>query len=410
MAPNPPKVVQIAHFKAHFAPKLAQILWSFTRAAFALVLAQAALLPGANAFSVMQSVQDSQEAPARQVRLRDISSFEGVRDNLLIGYGLVAGLKRTGDSQQTFFSTQTLANIMARMGLQIPVSSVQVRNVAAVMVTATLPPFARPGTHVDVTVSSVGDAKSIEGGILLLTPLHASDGQVFAEAQGPLTIAGYTAGTKTNSVVVNQPTVGLISNGAIVERDASVDLSHMNTISLLLNDPDFTVSNDAAIAINKVFGDGVARAIDGSRISINPLGIAPDGIPSLLAKIEDIEVNIPPVAKVVINERTGTVVLGRDVSLGACSILQGSLAVDITTTYQVSQPALFAPNGQTTIVPQANVQAQSAPAQEVSLKEGATVEDLVRGLQAIGATSHDIVAILQAIKAAGALQADLEVI
>jgi len=362
--------------------------------------------------STRASIETPQSAPtqASQVRLRDISSFEGVRDNLLIGYGLVAGLKRTGDSQQTFFSTQTLANILARMGLQIPVSSVQIRNVAAVMVTATLPPFARPGTHVDVTVSSIGDAKSIEGGILLLTPLHASDGQVFAEAQGPLTIAGYTAGTKANSVVVNQPTVGLISNGAIVERDSSVDLSHITTVSLLLNDPDFAVSDDAAIAINKVFGNGVAHAVDGSRVSINPLGIAPDGIPALLAKIEDIAVNIPPVAKVVINERTGTVVLGRDVSLGACSILQGSLAVDITTTYQVSQPAPFSPNGQTATVPQTNVQAQSGPAQEVTLKEGATVEDLVRGLQAIGATSHDIVAILQAIKAAGALQADLEVI
>lgn len=374
----------------------------------AAVLALISLAPIARAS--VETPETEQTRPSRQVRLRDISSFEGVRDNLLIGYGLVAGLKRTGDSQQTFFSTQTLANIMARMGLQIPVSSVQIRNVAAVMVTATLPPFARPGTHVDVTVSSVGDAKSIEGGILLLTPLHASDGQVFAEAQGSLTIAGYTAGTKTNSVVVNQPTVGLISNGALVERDVSVDLSHMTMISLLLNDPDFTVSNDAAVAINKAFGNGVAHAIDGSRVSINPLGIAPDGIPALLAKIEDIAVNIPPVAKVVINERTGTVVLGRDVSLGACSILQGSLAVDITTTYQVSQPAPFAPNGQTTAVPQTSVQAQSAPAQEVTLREGATVEDLVRGLQAIGATSHDIVAILQAIKAAGALQADLEVI
>lgn len=374
----------------------------------AAVLALISLAPIARAS--VETPETEQTRPSRQVRLRDISSFEGVRDNLLIGYGLVAGLKRTGDSQQTFFSTQTLANIMARMGLQIPVSSVQIRNVAAVMVTATLPPFARPGTHVDVTVSSVGDAKSIEGGILLLTPLHASDGRVFAEAQGSLTIAGYTAGTKANSVVVNQPTVGLISNGAIVERDVSVDLSHMNMISLLLNDPDFTVSNDAAVAINKAFGNGVAHAVDGSRVSINPFGIAPDGIPALLAKIEDIAVNIPPVAKVVINERTGTVVLGRDVSLGACSILQGSLAVDITTTYQVSQPAPFAPNGQTTTVPQTSVQAQSAPAQEVTLREGATVEDLVRGLQAIGATSHDIVAILQAIKAAGALQADLEVI
>jgi flagellar P-ring protein FlgI len=394
---SPRKVVTVL-------PRKMQKWQRLATAALALIL----IAPATRA--AVETPQSQQTQTPRQVRLRDISSFEGVRDNLLIGYGLVAGLKRTGDSQQTFFSTQTLANIMARMGLQIPVSSVQIRNVAAVMVTATLPPFARPGTHVDVTVSSIGDAKSIEGGILLLTPLHASDGQVFAEAQGPLTIAGYTAGTKTNSVVVNQPTVGLISNGAIVERDVSVDLSRMNMISLLLNDPDFQVSNDAAVAIDKVFGNGVAHAIDGSRVTINPLGIAPEGIPSLLAKIEDIAVNIPPVAKVVINERTGTVVLGRDVSLGACSILQGSLAVDITTTYQVSQPTPFAPNGQTTTVPQTNVQAQSGPAQEVSLKEGATVEDLVRGLQAIGATSHDIVAILQAIKAAGALQADLEVI
>jgi len=393
--------------RAHFRPKFVNRLTLQFFTALAILFFTAAELPAATSLPVEQN---QSSAAVRQVRLRDISSFEGVRDNMLIGYGLVAGLKRTGDSQQTFFSTQTLANIMARMGLQIPVSSVQIRNVAAVMVTATLPPFARPGTHVDVTVSSIGDAKSIEGGILLLTPLHASDGQVFAEAQGSLTIAGYTAGTKTNSVVVNQPTVGLISNGAIVERDVSVDLSHMTSVSLLLNAPDFAVSNNAAVAINKTFVDGVAHAIDGSRITINPLGIAPDGIPALLAKIQEIAVDIPPVAKVVINERTGTVVLGRDVSLGACSILQGSLAVDITTTYQVSQPAPLSQNGQTTTVPQTSVQAQAAPAQEVSLKEGATVEDLVRGLQAIGATSHDIVAILQAIKAAGALQADLEVI
>ena len=393
--------------RGHLRPKCVNRLTLQFFMALAILFFTAAELSAATSLPVEQN---QSSAAARQVRLRDISSFEGVRDNMLIGYGLVAGLKRTGDSQQTFFSTQTLANIMARMGLQIPVSSVQIRNVAAVMVTATLPPFARPGTHVDVTVSSIGDAKSIEGGILLLTPLHASDGQVFAEAQGSLTIAGYTAGTKTNSVVVNQPTVGLISNGAIVERDVSVDLSHMTSVSLLLNDPDFAVSNDAAVAINRTFGQGVAHAIDGSRIAINPLGITPDGIPALLAKIQEITVDSPPVAKVVINERTGTVVLGRNVSLGACSILQGSLAVDITTTYEVSQPNPLSQNGQTTTVPQTNVQAQAGPAQEVSLKDGATVEDLVRGLQAIGASSHDIVAILQAIKAAGALQADLKVI
>src|SRR5690242_10350311 len=266
----------------------------------AAVLALISLAPMARAS--VETPETEQTRPSRQVRLRDISSFEGVRDNLLIGYGLVAGLKRTGDSQQTFFSTQTLANIMARMGLQIPVSSVQIRNVAAVMVTATLPPFARPGTRMDVTVSSIGDAKSIEGGILLLTPLHASNGDVFAEAQGPLAIAGYTAGTKANSTTVNQPTIGRIPGGGIVERDVSVDLSHLTTISLLLRDPDFAVSRNAAAAINKVFGDGVARSIDGSRIAVTTAGIAPDGIPSLLARIEEIKVGVPPIAKVVINE------------------------------------------------------------------------------------------------------------
>jgi flagellar P-ring protein FlgI len=319
-------------------------------------------------------------------------------------------LKRTGDSQQTQFSTQTLANILQRMGLQIPVASVQIRNVAAVFVTATLPPFAQPGTHIDVTVSSVGDAKSIEGGILLLTPLHASDGSVYAEAQGALTIAGYTAGGHGNTTTVNQPTVGLIPDGGIVERDVSVDLSRMKRISLLLRQPDFMVANETAEAIAKVLGQGVARAVDSTRIEINPTGIAPEGIPGLIAQIGDLTVDVPPVAKVVINERTGTVVLGRDVSLGACSILQGSLAVDITTTYRVSQPAPFSKNGQTVVTPQTNVQTKEQPAQAVQLQEGATVEDLVRGLQAIGATSRDIVAILEAIKAAGALQADLEVI
>jgi flagellar P-ring protein FlgI len=360
--------------------------------------------------SLAKAAADTPKAPPREVRLRDISTVAGVRDNPVLGYGLVVGLKRTGDSQQTQFSTQTLANILQRMGLQIPVASVQIRNVAAVFVTATLPPFSRPGTRIDVTVSSIGDAKSIEGGLLLLTPLHASDGQVWAEAQGALSIAGYTAGGRGNSTTVNQPTVGMIPNGAIVERDVSVDISHLTRVSLLLHQPDFAVARQAALALNKAFGNGVAHAIDASRVDVNPTGIAPDGIPSLVAQIGEVAVDIPPVARVVINERTGTVVLGRDVSLGACSILQGSLAVDIKTTYEVSQPNPLSQGGQTTVVPQTNVQAQTGPAQAVNLNEGATVEDLVRGLQAIGATSRDIVAILQAVKAAGALQAELEVI
>ena len=353
---------------------------------------------------------DQAKAEQTLVRLRDISTVEGVRDNLLIGYGLVVGLKRTGDSQQTQFSTQTLANILQRMGLQIPVASVQIRNVASVFVTATLPPFSRPGARIDVTVSSIGDAKSIEGGLLLLTPLHASDGQVYAEAQGALTIAGYTAGAHGNTTTVNQPTVGMISNGGIVERDVSVDLSHLTRVSLLLREPNFSVAQDAAEAIDKDLGRGVAHAIDGSLVEVNTTGILGDGMPALLSRIGELSVKIPAVAKVVINERTGTVVLGRDVSLGACSILQGSLTVNISTTLEVSQPAPLSQTGNTAVVPQTTVQAQAAPAQAVRLQEGATVEDLVRGLQTIGATARDIVAILQAVKAAGALEAELEII
>jgi flagellar P-ring protein precursor FlgI len=352
---------------------------------------------------------DEPKTAIRQVRLRDISTVEGVRDNMLIGYGLVVGLRRTGDSQQTLFSTQTLANILQRMGLQIPVASVQVRNVAAVFVTATLPPFARPGTRIDVTISSIGDAKSLEGGLLLLTPLRASDGQTYAAAQGPLVLAGYTSGAHGNSTTVNHPTVGRVPDGGIVERDISVDLSHLTRISMLLREPDFDMARDTAAAINKEFGAGVAHALDGSRIEVNASGLMPDGISVFLARVGDLQVEVPSIAKVVVNERTGTVVLGADVSLGACSILQGSLAVNIITTYEVSQPGPFS-SGTTVIVPQTTVAVREPPAQQVRLKQGATVEDLVRGLQAIGATARDIIAILEAIKAAGALQAELKVI
>lgn len=371
-----------------------------------MILCLAALL----AWGSTAAFADQPANANRQVRLKDISTVEGVRDNLLLGYGLVVGLNRTGDTQQTFFSTQTLGNILQRMGVQIPISAVQVRNIAAVFVTAKLPPFARPGAKIDVTVGSIGDAKSLQGGLLLMTSLRASDGQTYAAAQGPLTIAGYSAGEHGNVTQVNHPTVGRIPDGGIVERDASVDISHMSPLAFLLRDPDFTVATQAAAAINKELGVSIARAVDGSRIEVEPGELSADTIPQLLARIGNVMVTVAPVARVVINERTGTVVLGANVSLGACSVLQGSLAVDITTKYEVSQPAPFSQNGQTTVVPETNVQAQEAPAKAVKLSEGATVEDLVRGLQGIGASSHDIVAILQAIKAAGALQADLEVI
>lgn len=344
-----------------------------------------------------------------KVLVRDVATVEGVRENSLIGYGLVVGLKGTGDRQQTYFTVQTLASILARMGVQIPTGSVRVNNVAAVFVTASLPPFARPGMHLDVSVSSSGDARSLEGGLLLLTPLYAADGQVFAAAQGPLVVGGYTAGTSSNSKQLNHPTVGRIPGGALVERDSSLPLAGLERFSLLLNDASFSSAEQVAAAINRGASLPMATVIDSRRIEIKaPAGPA-DAIPALLARIENLEVEIQRRAKVVVNERTGTVVLGKDVHLGAVSILHGSFSITVTTALAVSQPNPEA-SGQTEVVPETKVSATEAPARRVELGEGASVEELVTRLQAIGASARDVVSILQAIKAAGALEAELEVI
>ncbi|MBZ5679083.1 MAG: flagellar basal body P-ring protein FlgI [Acidobacteriia bacterium] len=345
---------------------------------------------------------------SHKVLIRDVATVEGVRDNSLIGYGLVVGLKGTGDRQQTFFTVQTLASILARMGVQIPSASVRVNNVAAVFVTANLPPFARPGMHLDVMVSSSGDARSLEGGLLLLTPLYAADGQVYAAAQGPLVVGGYSVGSATNSKQVNHPTVGRVPGGALIERDSSVDLGKLQQLSLLLDEANFSTAEEVSCAINRELASTSARVVDSRRVEIQ----APDDprlIPALLARVENLEVRVRRRAKVVVNERTGTVVLGQDVRLAAVSILHGNFSIEVTTAYAVSQPNPLA-SGQTEVVPQSRVSTTEAPARNVAIEEGASVEELVSRLQAIGATARDVVSILQAIKAAGALEADLEVI
>lgn len=345
----------------------------------------------------------------RQVLLRDVTSIEGVRDNALVGYGLVIGLNGTGDRQQTVFTIQTLGNILERMGLQVPTSTVRVKNVAAVFVTASLPPFAQPGTQVDVTISSVGDAKSIEGGILLLTPLKGADGQTYATAQGPLTLGGYAASVGANSKIVNHPTVGRIPNGGIVERDLPLDLRKLPHLYLLLSEPNFSAARDAANAINKEFGRTAAVAIDARRIEIDSHLFDGASPVTVLARIQALPITLESRARVVVNERTGTIVFGKDVRLGAVSILHGTLAIEITTQYNASQPPPLS-KGSTVVTPDSTVQAEESKARKVALKEGASIDELVAGLQAIGATSRDVIAILQAIKAAGALDADLEVI
>jgi flagellar P-ring protein precursor FlgI len=285
-----------------------------------------------------------------------------------------------------------------------------VNNIAAVFITAELPPFARPGMKIDVTVASAGDAKSLAGGLLLMTPLKAADGSVYAVAQGALTLGGYSVGANGNSKVVNHLNVGRIPEGAIVERDTAVDLAGMTKISLLLRDPDFAAARDIATAINKELGKEVARAVDSRRIDVAGIPQTVGAVPDLMARIGALPISVHAAAKVVVNERTGTVVLGGAVTLGACSILHGNLAIEVITRFEVSQPTELSTGGQTVVVPQTQVQATEAPAQLIQLKEGATVEELVRGLQTLGASARDIVSILQAIKAANALQGELEVL
>ncbi|HTR66421.1 MAG TPA: flagellar basal body P-ring protein FlgI [Terriglobales bacterium] len=349
------------------------------------------------------------EEVVQKFLIRDITSVEGVRQNPILGYGMVVGLRGTGDRQQTIFSTQTLANILQRMGVQVPATTMKVNNVAAVFVTADLPPFARPGMSLDVTVSSIGDAKSLEGGLLLLTPLYGADGRIYAEAQGALTLGGYSAGGGGNSKLLNHPTVGRIPGGGLVERDTALDLRQFHTLSLLLSDPSFTTAEDVAATINKEFGKPVASDIDGRRVDLNAAAAGEPSLPALLARVENLSVQVHRRARVVVNERTGTVVMGKDVRLGAVSILHGSFSIEVTTQLTVSQPNTLG-QGQTEVVPQTNVSAEEAAARKIELTEGASVEQLVNGLQKIGATARDVIAILQAIKAAGALEADLEVI
>ena len=373
-----------------------------------LVFVFLSLVFAGEGYAEAQAARPAEQESKTHLAIRDLASIEGVRENPLIGYGMVVGLAGTGDRRQTMFSTQTLANILQKMGVQIPAGSVSVKNVAAVFVTASLPPFARPGTQIDVTVSSIGDATTLEGGTLLLAPLYAADGLVYAEAQGAVTLGGYTAGKAgTNSKQVNHPTAGRIPNGGLVERDVSIDLRKLERISLLVRDPDFRLTSEMAAAINQEVGRPMATAVDSGRVELQH--VPSNGISELMARLLSLKVEIHPRARVVVSERTGTIVMGRDVRLSAVSILHGDLSIEIATDYQVSQPAPFS-NGQTAVVPDTQLEAKDDKTKRIELGEGASVEQLVNGLQAIGATARDVVAILQAIKAAGALEADLEVI
>jgi flagellar P-ring protein precursor FlgI len=330
-----------------------------------------------------------------------------------VGYGLVVGLRGTGDSSQTVFPAQTLISVLERMGITVPqtgsnsASNMQVKNMAGVFVVATLPPFTRPGYKMDITVSSAGDARSLEGGILLMTPLYGPDGQIYAQAQGSLVLGGYVASSGGNTKQLNHPTTARIPGGALVERLAPFDLKQMHTVSVVLNDADFHTAARMAAAINRALGSVRAHAADSRRVDI---AATPDeDIAVLLDQVEAVEVEVFPRARVVVNERTGTVVIGGTVRLQPVSILHGGLSVNVITESKVSQPNPGS-SGTTQVVEQTSVQAQDKPVNRIDLKEGATVEDLVQELQRTGAGARDVISILQAMKEAGALEADLDVL
>ena len=353
------------------------------------------------------------ESRAQLARIKDVASIEGIRDNQLVGYGLVVGLRGTGDSSQTVFPAQTLISALERMGITVPTtgansaSNMQVKNMAAVFVVATLPPFSRPGYKVDITASSAGDARSLEGGILLMTPLYGPDGQIYAQAQGARVLGGYLASGGGNSKQVNHPTTARIPGGALVERPVPFDLKQMHTVSVVLNDADFHTAERMAASIDRALGSARAHAIDSRRVEIAT--VPDEDIASLLDRVEEVEVEVYPRARVVVNERTGTVVIGGTVRLQPVSILHGGLSVNVITQPLVSQPNALS-SGTTQVVEQTTVQAQDKPVNRIDLKEGATVEDLVQELQRTGAGARDVISILQAMKEAGALEADLEVI
>jgi flagellar P-ring protein FlgI len=361
------------------------------------------------ALALLGSFHAGADDMVNKARIGDIVSIEGIRDNAVLGYGVVVGLKNTGDKQQTIFTNQTLANILQRMGVQTSAGAIIVKNVAAVFVTASLPPFARSGTRLDVTVASAGDARSLEGGTLLLTPLYAADGKIYASAQGPLTLGGFSEGGGSNAKQVNHPTTGRIPGGGLVERDASLDLRTLPKLSLLLNDPNFTTAEALADTINQFLQHEIASVVDSRRVDIDTSEPEFKNLPALLARIENLSLEVHHRARVVVNERTGTVVMGRDVRLGAVSILHGNLSIEVATQLSVSQPNSLS-QGTTQVVPETSIKAEESPARRIELSEGASVDQLVNGLQKIGATARDVIAILQAIKAAGALEADLEVI
>lgn len=342
-------------------------------------------------------------------RLKDLADIEGVRENQLIGYGLVVGLNNTGDSlNNSPFTKQSLQAMLERLGVNIRGAQLRTGNVAAVMVTANLRAFSTQGTRLDVVVSALGDAKSLQGGTLLVTPLLGADGNVYAVAQGTVAVAGFQAEGDAAKIVRGVPTVGRISNGALVEREIDFALNRMTTVRLALRNPDLTTAKRIAGAINDFLGAPVAELVDRATVALTVPPKYQGNLVSLLTEIEPIVIEPDHPAKVVIDERSGIIVMGRDVRVSTVAVAQGNLTVTITEQPQVSQPNPFT-RGQTKVVPRTNIQVQEDGRKFGLVNEGVSLKELVDGLNALGVGPRDLISILQAIKASGAIQAEIEV-
>jgi flagellar P-ring protein precursor FlgI len=345
-----------------------------------------------------------------QTRLKDIANVQGVRGNQLVGYGLVVGLAGTGDSQQVAFTIQSVASMLQKFGVSVPAAGIRLKNVAAVMVTADLPAFVKNGQPIDVTVSSLGDSSSLQGGTLVQTPLQAANGRVYAVAQGSISVGGFSAGGTTGGgqVSQNHVTAGRIPAGAIVEQDVPTTLGDGSSLSVTLNEPDFTTAARVANAINAHLPNGAtsAHAVDAGTVQV---ATTPGTDPiDLIAQLENLVVTPDEPAKIVINERTGTVVLGGDVTVSACAIAHGDLTVQISNETAVSQPNPFS-NGVTVAVPKQKVKVQEDSTHLIAIPASPTISKVVKALNALGVTPRDLIAILQSMKDAGALHADLEI-
>lgn len=343
------------------------------------------------------------------VRVKDITSLKGVRQNQLIGYGLVVGLQGTGDGTSSQFTMQSLATMLNNLGVGIDASTINVKNVAGVIVTAYLPPFAKMGSKMDLLVSSLGDAKSLKGGTLLLTPLKGADGQVYGVGQGPVTIGGFSEEKGGASATKNHPTVGKVPGGATIEKEIGFDFASIKELTYSLNTADFTTANRVVRAINKELRGPFASAKDSATVQVQIPDAFKDQIVQLVSQIELVKVQPDTNAKVVVNERTGTVVVGQDVRISTVAVAHGSLTISIQPNLSVSQPEAFS-NGSTQVISEPTIIAKEGENKLAILPQSVSISDLVNALNAIGVTPRDLIAVFQAIQAAGALQAELEII